>query len=261
MSPFGFGVMAVQEIHGDGVFSGCFLITSSFTMVLMAFWACSLRWWGISLWRTFTGFTLDQCAMWLGEFLIYQDQINFQENLSISTIYHSFYDLPNVYWSSLLVLYWVVIMSSCRALSPDRMDWQKSDSICHSTGTELSKCYGASSYTLNLTVLLQGFILVCVGTIQSIRSHIFFFCLCCATDTNSSICVRDDILNMIIYNLYFEVFFWWMLDCSVGFLDCCVGLIWKRLTLYVCSSLSNAVLSSCLFNLHILQHTSAICPF
>ena len=150
--------------------------------------------------------------------------------------------------------------SSCGALSPDRMDSQKSDSICHSTGTELSKCYSTSSYTLNLTVVLQGLILVCVGTMRSIRSH-FFFCLCCATDTNSSICVRDDILNMVIYNLYFEVFFWWMLDCSVGFLDCCVGLIRKRLTLYVCSSLSNAVPSSCLFNLHILQHTSAICPF
>ena len=37
MSPFGFGVMTVLEIHGAGLFSECFSITSSFTMVSMAF--------------------------------------------------------------------------------------------------------------------------------------------------------------------------------------------------------------------------------
>ena len=126
----------------------------------------------------------------------------------------------------------------------------------------LSKCYGAFSYTLNFdnsTVVGFDFGSCWHHTVNKI----LFLYLFCVTDTNSSTCVSDDVLKMVVYNdLYFEVFFFcWMLDCSVCFLDCCVGLIWKRLTLYVCSSVSNAVPSSCLSNLHILWHALAICLF
>ena len=102
----------------------------------------------------------------------------------------------------------------------------------------LSKCYRASSYILNFdnsAVVGFDFGLCWHHRINKIP----FLCLCCATDTNSSTCMRIAMLT-----------FW------------TVVLVWsERVWHCVCSSVSNAVPSSCLSNLCTLWHTLAICPF